>query len=128
MKTLLTIFTLLFTVMFSSISFAGWTKMSETTEATFYVDVENIKKNDSYLYYWQLLDRIKPTSFGDLSTQRLYEVDCNIHRKERSIAATYHTQPMGRGNPSTTDNSTGEWYFYSPNSSGASIIDLVCSL
>ena len=42
-------------------------------------------------------DRIKPTSFGDLSTKRLYEVDCNIPHRERSVAATYHTQPMGRG-------------------------------
>ena len=127
MKSLLTILTLLFTLMFSSTSFAGWTKVSENVSGNiFYVDFENIRKNDSYLYYWQLLDRIKPTSYGDLSTKRLFEVDCNIPHRERSVAATYHTQPMGRGNPSTTDNTPSEWYRYPPNSSGAIIIELVC--
>ena len=115
-------------MMFSSTSYAEWTEIGENVSgATFYVDFENIRKNDSYLYYWQLLDRIKPTEFGDLSTKRLYEVDCNIPRRERSVAATYHTQPMGRGNPSTTDNQTGGWDRYPPSSSGAIIIELVCS-
>jgi len=114
--------------MLPSTSFAKWTEVSTTVDGdTFYIDFETIRKNDSYFYYWQLLDRIKPTSFGDLSTKRLYEVDCNIPHRERSVAATYHTQPMGRGNPSTTDNSTSEWYYYAPDSSGKIAIELVCS-
>ena len=41
MKTLLTIFTLVFTVMFSSTSFAGWTKVGENVNGhTYYVDFE----------------------------------------------------------------------------------------
>ena len=127
MKPLVTISTLVLSLMFSSTSFGGWTKVSESVDGhVFYVDFENIRKSESYSYYWQLLDRIRPTQFGDLSTKRLYEVDCNIPYRERSVAATYHTQPMGRGNPSTTDNTPTEWYRYSPNSSGAIIIELVC--
>ena len=121
------LFALTFSVMFSSTSYAGWTKVQEWYGDVFYVDFENIRKNDGYLYYWQLIDRIKPSSFGELSVKNLYEVDCNIPHRERSVAATYYTQPMGRGNPNTTDNNTREWATYPPDAPGGKILELVCS-
>ena len=45
MKILLTIFTLAFTLMFSSTSFAEWTEVSKNIRGdTFYVDFERIRK------------------------------------------------------------------------------------
>ena len=50
MKTVLTIFTLLFTVMFSSASFAEWTKVGENDLGDqFYFDLERIRKHDEYV-------------------------------------------------------------------------------
>ena len=60
MKTLLTIFTLIFTVMFSSSSFAGWTKVGKNVKGSIYVDFERIRKVDSYVFYWQLGDFLEP--------------------------------------------------------------------
>ena len=52
MKRTLTIFTLVFTVMFSSASFAGWTKVAESVKGnTFYVDFERIRK--PFLTLWE---------------------------------------------------------------------------
>ena len=51
MKNLLTIFTLVFTVMLSSTSFAGWTKVTEDAHATYYVDFEGIR-NRGQIIYW----------------------------------------------------------------------------
>ena len=61
MKTLLTIFTLAFTLMFSSTSFAEWTKVNKSVIGnTYYVDFERIKKHDGYIYYWEVIDFLKP--------------------------------------------------------------------
>ena len=61
MKTVLTIFTLLFTVMIPSTSFAGWTKVDESVSGdTFYVDFERIKKHGGFVYYWNLTDYLEP--------------------------------------------------------------------
>jgi len=66
MKTLLTIFTLVFTVMFSSTSFAGWTKVGENVSgSTFYVDFETIRKHGGDVYIWTLRDGLKPTKYGN---------------------------------------------------------------
>ena len=57
MKTLLTVFTLLFTLMFSSTSFADWTKVTEDVKRnTYNVVYERIKKVDENVYSWDLTD------------------------------------------------------------------------
>jgi hypothetical protein len=76
MKTLLLIFTLLFsTVMFSSTSFAGWTKVSQNVRGdTFYVDFERIRKHDGFVYFWSLNDYLKPNKFENLSEKHTTKV------------------------------------------------------
>ena len=58
MKKLTLILTLLFsTVMFSSTSFADWTKVNEDVKRnTYNVDYERIKKVDENVYSWDLTD------------------------------------------------------------------------
>ena len=61
MKSLTRILALTFSVMFSSTSFAGWTKVAENVSGdTFYVDFERIRKHGGYVYYWRLSDLLKP--------------------------------------------------------------------
>jgi hypothetical protein len=64
MKKLLLIFTLLFsTLMFSTPSYGEWTKVTSSGNGanTTYVDFERIRKHGGYVYWWDLLDRLKPT-------------------------------------------------------------------
>ncbi|MAH85467.1 MAG: hypothetical protein CBB68_14680, partial [Rhodospirillaceae bacterium TMED8] len=76
MKTLLTIFTLVFTVFFSTTSFAEWTKVSENVDGdSYYVDFERIRKHDGYVYFWYLSDYLKPTETGVLSAMRYHQGD-----------------------------------------------------
>ena len=64
MKTLALILTLLFsTVMFSSTSYAEWTKVGESmTGRIYYVDFRRIKKDRGYVYWWEMTDYLKPVS------------------------------------------------------------------
>ena len=93
MKNLLTISTLVFTVMFSSTSFGGWTKVGENAKGmTFYVDFERIRKHGGYVYYWVLSDYLKPTSQGYLSNQSYNQGDCTLFRL-KSLSVSFHEKP-----------------------------------
>ena len=131
MKTLLTIFTLVFTVMFSSTSFGGWTKVTEGISSsnsgdTFYVNFEKIRKHDGYVYFWVLRDNLKPTSFGDLSEKRYLQGDCKLFRY-KDLSISFHKEPMGGGTGITKTPKNPKWKYPSPNSVGEIILKSVCS-
>ena len=68
MKKLLFLSTLIFTVMFSSTSFADWTKVLKGVEGnTCYVDFYRIRKHGGYVYWWELVEYLKPNKYGSLS-------------------------------------------------------------
>ena len=128
MKSLLAISTLVFTLMFSSTTYAEWTELGTTTDGTtIYVDFERIRKNDGYFYFWNLSDYLKPSPYGDLSSKVYYQGDCKLFRMLR-LSSSYYTQPMGEGTPSTVNNKQyGEWIYPSPNSAHEAILKTVCS-
>ena len=81
------------TVMFSSSSYAEWTKMSENVDGTtYYVDYERIRKHDGYVYWWILSDYLKPTSQGYLSNQSYNQGDCTLFRL-KSLSVSFHEKP-----------------------------------
>ena len=80
MKTLLTISTLVFTVMFSSPSYSEWTKVSvDDAGNTIYVDFERIRIHGGYAYWWVLQDYLKPNKYGILSDKSYRQVDDMQH-------------------------------------------------
>ena len=129
MKTLLLIFTLLFsTVVFSSPSYAEWTKIGENVDGTtFYVDFERIRKHDGYVYFWSLNDYLKPFR-GVLSDKAYYQVDCKLLRY-KALSGSFHKEPMGRGIGDTPPipKSHKDWSYPSPNSAIEFILKSVCS-
>ena len=128
MKSLLTIFTLVFTVMFSSTSFGERTKASEGLDgSTFYVDFERIRKNEGSVYFWVLSDFLKPTKYGDLSSKVYYEGDCKLFRMMR-LSSSYHKQPMGGGNGESIQpkGERGDWQYPNPSSVIETLLQTVC--
>jgi len=128
MKTLTLIFALTFTVMFSSTSYAEWTKVGANVHGdTFYVDFERIRKHGGYVYYWRLVDYLKPDKWGDLSAQMYVQGDCKLLRSKTLAWSTY-TRPMGRGDHSTFINKPNKnWTYPHPNSVGEKILNRVCA-
>ena len=84
--------------MFSSSSYAGWTKVTEYAKGTFYVDFERIREHDGYVYYWVLIDYFKSFAFTDsMSSAKIYnQGDCKLFRY-RGIEFSFHKEPMGAG-------------------------------
>ena len=127
-KTLLTIFTLVFTVMFSSTSFAGWTKVGESLDGnTFYVDYERIRKHGGYTYWWTLLDFLKPSQ-GWLSLQNYHQGDCNLIRW-KLLSSIHYEQPMGggTGDVSKPIRENANWQYFAPNSVSEGVLKSVCN-
>jgi hypothetical protein len=128
MKKLLLIFTLLVsTVMFSSPSYAKWTKVSTNTiGVTFYVDFERIRKHDRYVYWWNLNDRLKPSTGGYLSVKIYKQGDCGSFQV-KYLSFVNHKEPMGRNLGESYNPKNPQWVYHDPHSANESILKSVCS-
>jgi hypothetical protein len=114
--------------MFSSSSYAEWTKLGTTGggATTFYVDFERIRKHGGYVYYWYLLDNLKPDKTGVLSTKIYKQGDCKLIRY-KVLSWFFHEEPMGRGDGDTSNPKNPEWKYPPPNSTGETSLKAVCS-
>ena len=128
MKKHLILSTLLFSVMFSSTSFAEWTKVENDLKGnTFYVDFERIRKVDGYVHFWDLTDYLKLDERGIFSVKLYKQGDCKLFRF-KYLSDWYYTEPMGRGTTSSSSNIPDEeWNYPTPNSSGENTLKIVCS-
>ena len=127
MKNLLLIFTLLVsTVFFSSPSYADWTKVGTNMGGnTFYVDYERIENQHGYVYWWSLLNLLKPLD-GKYSSHVVYtQGDCSLSRF-LTLRSHLHKEPMGQGNKDTS-KPPKEWRYPSPNSVNKTILKSVCN-
>ena len=127
MKSFLTTFTLVFTVMFSSTSFAAWTKVDESEIGYHYVDFDKIKKQDGFVYYWTLFDLLKTDSDGDLSYKNYKKGDCELFRF-KSLRFSFHKEPMGGGTGEAGNTKNSEWNYPAPNSGDKKTLTLICGL
>jgi hypothetical protein len=129
MKKLTLILTLLVsTVMFSSPSFAKWTKVSEGVKngRTYYVDFERIRKHGGYVYFWRLGDLLKPNKYGLLSAKAHRQGDCKLFRY-KGLSYSFHKEPMGGGTGIVYNDPDKEWTYPSPNSVDETTLKQVCS-
>ena len=129
MKTLLTISALVFTIMLSSASYAGWTKLGQNVDGdTFYVDFERIRKHDGYVYFWYLNNYSKPSKYGNFSSKIYQKGDCKVFRV-KYLSGSFHKEPMGGGNAKTIPipESYKGWRYPSPTSSSETVLKSVCS-
>ena len=112
--------------MFSSTSFADWTKVDKSEIGNHYVDFDKIKKHDGYVYYWYLIDYLRSDPDGDLSYKNYKQGDCKLFRF-KSLSFSFHKEPMGGGSPQTVTPKNPEWKYPPPNFSSESILKQVCS-
>ena len=128
MKKFTRIFILLVSiVIFSSPSYSQWTELIESTNVdTFYVDYDRIRKHDGYVYFWDLVNYLKPTSLGDLSSKVYNQGDCKLFRFKR-LSYVHHKQPMGQGTGASNSPKNPEWRYPPPNSVDEFMLKSVCS-
>ena len=81
----------------------NWKKVSEYKDRdSFYIDVDNIKKRDGFVYYWVLSNYLEPID-GDYSYISKLKVDC-AEEKLTYLSFTNYSEPMGEGRITSEDN------------------------
>ena len=128
MKKLIAIFTLVIsTVMFSSPSYAEWTKVeTDLLGNEWFVDFSRIRKHNGDVYYWQVMDYLMPSPNGVLSASNYKQANCSVFRF-KNLVDQYYKTPMATGVPDTA-NSTGDedWTYPKPNSMAEAVLTAVC--
>ena len=115
-------------LLFSSISYGKWTysTKSNSLAQTYYIDYDRIRSVDGYVYFWILIDFIKPYKNRHLSAKNYRQGDCKLFRfKDLKIMG--YPETMGEGIPQTFNNIDTNWDFPPPKSVNESILNKVCN-
>ena len=124
---LLTTLVFSLTMMFSSPSYAEWTKIGVDVKSgdTYYADFDRIRKVGGYVYFWVLTDYLKP-KLGDLSVKVYNQGDCKLFRG-KPLSFYSYKEPMGGG---TGNHYTppDEWTYPPPNSPMEHTLKKVCKV
>ena len=113
---------------------ANWMNFGQNKkDSTFYVDVENIKKNNGFVYYWILIDYLKSTEIGTYSNISQYKVNC-VDERQTWLSNTFYSQPMAKGKIITENIPVWNYYgstlneirYLTPGSLGHNILKQVC--
>ena len=117
---------LLFSILISFNSYGEWIRIiaSEGGNDTFYVNTNSIKKNNGYVYWWEMRDSLKPDKFGDMSDKTYGQVDCDSMRYQY-LQMTFFKHSMGEGEGETHTPESG-WRYAPPDSVGETLLDFVC--
>ena len=121
------IFTFLFTTMISFTCWGEWTFIASTDRGdSYFVDLETIKKQKAYVYYWELVDYVIPIQDIAYSSKNYIVTDCNL-LGFKYLQDIYYSEPMGKGSIVHSSNIPDtEWRFNSPESTGVAELKRVC--
>jgi hypothetical protein len=127
MKKLLTLTVILYSLMFSSVSFGEWTAVARSPSGlVFYVDFDRIRKNNGYVYFWRLGDYPEPIGGKHNSVKSYHKVDCELFRHQY-LVQNFYNQSMGKGDLSETyDIENPSWAYPPPNSATEVLLEEIC--
>ena len=126
MKKLTLIFIILFiTLNHSSYSKNRWVKIYSDEVGTEYIDIQNIKKNNGYIFFWNLTNVTKPYGGIYYSANVYKQVDCKIFRVKRLVFHWYK-KSNGSGTYKSEPPKNKDWIYPSPNSVEHGNIEYIC--
>jgi hypothetical protein len=74
-----------------------WEKVVDLDGDSYYVDIENIKSHNGFVYYWTMYDYLEPLAeLGYLSGIGKYKVDCE-KKKQTWLTLSLYSLNMGKG-------------------------------
>jgi len=118
---------LLFSIFISFNSYSEWMKIGENVNGTvLYIDRDKIKEHNDYVYFWRLLDYLKPTKLGDISSKVYIQADCGVNRYKH-LSFIFYKQQMGEGEGEQQNPVNTEWQYPPPGSGSESLLDYACS-
>ena len=108
---------------------AKWEKVTEGFNGQgFYVDIEKIQENDNFIYFWQLIDYLKPDEYGDLSARIFIEANCK-NFSFRWLYLAYHKEAMGADQARVVQASkvVSKWQSPYSETTSKAVLEYVCN-
>ena len=125
MKKITLLLVIIFTFLFSTTSWGDWKYVTESVSGIkYYYDKDRIRKSGKYLYFWDLIDSIKPIK-GDLSSTTYVQLDCSIFRFKR-LKLQFYNESMGEGKMTTDEIPDKEWWYPKPDSYNEYMFNKIC--
>ncbi len=118
---------LLFSILISFNSYGEW-KLVATDVAgnDTYIETDTIKEHGGYVYFWDMMDLLKPSESGTISSKMYLQVDCGINRYKVLTFLSYK-ESMGKGEINTSYNPPNEqWEYPAPNSTADLELNFIC--
>ncbi len=82
-------------IFFSINAFAhNWYKVGEENGNSLYVDVDDLKRQNGFVYYWELID-LKEPIYGALSSISKFKANCS-EKKKAMLSVNSFTGQMGK--------------------------------
>ena len=118
---------LLFSILISFNSYGEWKFVFTDDQGNdLYIDTDRIKEHGGYVYYWYMVDRLKPSESGSISSKMYLQVDCGINRYKHLTYLSYK-ESMGKGEINNTYNPPNEqWRYPTPNSTAGLELNFIC--
>ena len=118
---------LLFSILISFNSYGeDWEYIATSELGTkVYIDIDNIKEHDEYIYIMELSDYVKPSKYGDLSDIVYVEVDCKRSRY-KFLYYTFYKKPMGVMETDSFPSSKLKWMYPASNTRGNKVLTWIC--
>ena len=117
---------LLISILISFNSYGEWTRYGENTDNdTMYIDYSKIKDNKEFVYFWEMIDNLEPSSTGRMSSKAYIQSNCKT-TQSKYLTFIFYNQSMGEGegDPYTPDDE--EWFYPPPESILYDIVESVC--
>ena len=95
---------------------------------SYFVDLETIKKQKGYVYFWELLDMAIPLMDIAYSSKSYIVTDCNLNLfRYKYLRDIFYSKPMLKGSiVHSSDIPDTEWRYVGPESIGAIELKSVC--
>ena len=127
MKKITILLVIIFTFQFTNTSWGEWSYVEEDVYNgdKFYYDKDRVRKNGKYIYFWFLIDSLKPLERGDFSLTRYLQLDCSISRYKSLKEITYK-KSMGEGEMTSNFTPPNGWEYPKPESISEFVSKKVC--
>ena len=122
---------LLFSILISFNSYGEWIKVTKSISGsgkgdTYYVDIDTIRENGGYVYWYYMNDYMKRDKYGDMSALIYQQGDCGLN-SYRMLSGIFYQQPMGINESAREIAKNPEWTYTFPGQINAHLLDYVCN-
>ena len=113
-------------ILLASSAQAGWAKMGETDEGSFYIDTASVLRDGHVRQVWELTDLKQRDEGGEMSRRTRVQYDCKRGRTQ-VLSISTHWEPMAAGATLLSVAREGLWKEVPPETAYAAAFKLLCA-